>query len=295
MSRVLTVPVCDSSGKDCALQCAPRALSLISAWRQRSGRVHRQQPLQLQGKLRRKQVRGGREHCVQCMFMPPFSATSATTCALCTANNLCPSLRSCMRAAEELCRMIMAATATAMRAFTVMLMVRQPLVLRAVQQNPRSRKHKALARPASTLHGDVRSMQQPRQLALAWCRTQKTLTRHSQHPSLMSPRTMQTWMHLQILSRMQLLRRMQVQTRKQTQVLMRTRVQPCHLAALASASVAVHAKQSEPAQQAACDSGLYTCGAVLMPAGHALDPTTYCNAVLTCAACGRVLRAPCTT
>jgi hypothetical protein len=36
--------------------------------------------------------------------------------------------------------------------------------------------------------------------------------------------------------------------------------------------------------QAACDSGLYTCGAVLMPAGHALDPATYCNAALTCAA-----------
>jgi hypothetical protein len=29
--------------------------------------------------------------------------------------------------------------------------------------------------------------------------------------------------------------------------------------------------------QAACDSGLYTCVAVLMPAGHALDPATYCN------------------
>jgi hypothetical protein len=36
--------------------------------------------------------------------------------------------------------------------------------------------------------------------------------------------------------------------------------------------------------QAACDSGLYTCGAVLMPAGHALDPATYCNVALTCAA-----------
>jgi hypothetical protein len=36
--------------------------------------------------------------------------------------------------------------------------------------------------------------------------------------------------------------------------------------------------------QAAYDSGLYTCGAVLMPAGHALDPATYCNAALTCAA-----------
>jgi hypothetical protein len=35
--------------------------------------------------------------------------------------------------------------------------------------------------------------------------------------------------------------------------------------------------------QAACDSGLYTCGAVLMPAGQALDPATYCNAALTCA------------
>jgi hypothetical protein len=36
--------------------------------------------------------------------------------------------------------------------------------------------------------------------------------------------------------------------------------------------------------QAACDSGLYTCGAMLMPAGHALDPAIYCNAALTCAA-----------
>jgi hypothetical protein len=36
--------------------------------------------------------------------------------------------------------------------------------------------------------------------------------------------------------------------------------------------------------QGACDSGLYTCGAVLMPAGHALDPATYCNVALTCAA-----------
>jgi hypothetical protein len=36
--------------------------------------------------------------------------------------------------------------------------------------------------------------------------------------------------------------------------------------------------------QVACDSGLYTCGAVLMPAGHALDPATYRNAALTCAA-----------
>jgi hypothetical protein len=36
--------------------------------------------------------------------------------------------------------------------------------------------------------------------------------------------------------------------------------------------------------QAACDSGLYTCGAVLMPAGHALDPATYCTVALTCAA-----------
>jgi hypothetical protein len=36
--------------------------------------------------------------------------------------------------------------------------------------------------------------------------------------------------------------------------------------------------------QAACNSGLYTCGAVLMPAGHALDPATYCNVALTCAA-----------
>jgi hypothetical protein len=97
--------------------------------------------------------------------------------------------------------------------------------------------------------GQFRSVQQPRQLPLVWWRTQQTLTRHSQHPSLMSRRTMQTWMHMQILARMQLLRRMQVQTRKQTQmhlrtqmqVLVRTLVLPCHQAALASASVAVHA------------------------------------------------------
>jgi hypothetical protein len=36
--------------------------------------------------------------------------------------------------------------------------------------------------------------------------------------------------------------------------------------------------------QAACDSTLYTCGAVLMPVGHALDPVVYCNVALTCAA-----------
>jgi hypothetical protein len=36
--------------------------------------------------------------------------------------------------------------------------------------------------------------------------------------------------------------------------------------------------------QAACHGGLCTCGAVLMSAGHALDPATYCNAALTCAA-----------
>jgi hypothetical protein len=35
--------------------------------------------------------------------------------------------------------------------------------------------------------------------------------------------------------------------------------------------------------QAACDSGLYTCGAVLTPAGHALDPAIYCNVALPCA------------
>jgi hypothetical protein len=35
--------------------------------------------------------------------------------------------------------------------------------------------------------------------------------------------------------------------------------------------------------QEACDSRLYTCGAVLMPAGQSLDPATYCNAALTCA------------
>jgi hypothetical protein len=51
-----------------------------------------------------------------------------------------------------------------------MLMVRQQLVLRAMHQNPRSRKHKALARRTSTQHGDVRSVQQPQQLALAWFR-----------------------------------------------------------------------------------------------------------------------------
>jgi hypothetical protein len=36
--------------------------------------------------------------------------------------------------------------------------------------------------------------------------------------------------------------------------------------------------------QAACDSGLHTCGAVLMPAGHALDPAIYCIVALTCIA-----------
>jgi hypothetical protein len=33
--------------------------------------------------------------------------------------------------------------------------------------------------------------------------------------------------------------------------------------------------------EAAYDSGLYTCGAVLMPAGHALNRATCCNATLT--------------
>jgi hypothetical protein len=55
---------------------------------------------------------------------------------------------------------------------TVMLMARQQLVLLAMQQNLRSRKHKALARTARTQHGDVRSVQQPRQLPPVWCRTQ---------------------------------------------------------------------------------------------------------------------------
>jgi hypothetical protein len=148
-----------------------------------------------------------------------------------------------MRAAEQFCRTTLAATATAMRALTVMLMARQQLVLRAMPQNLRSRKHEALARSARPQNGDVRSVQQPRQLALAWCGTPQTRTRHSQHPSLMSRRTMQTWTHMQTLSRMQMLRQMQVQTRKQVlvQVLVRTRVRPCHQAALASASVAVHA------------------------------------------------------
>jgi hypothetical protein len=121
----------------------------------------------------------------------------------CTANNLCLSSISCMRAAEQLCRIILAATATAMRAtaqtppaamavtawgaavqlrretsrrevqwLTVMLMAQKQLVLLAMQQNLRSRKHKALARIARTQHGDVRSVQQPRQLPLVWCRTQ---------------------------------------------------------------------------------------------------------------------------
>jgi hypothetical protein len=36
--------------------------------------------------------------------------------------------------------------------------------------------------------------------------------------------------------------------------------------------------------QAAGDSGLYTCGAVLTPAGHALDPAIYWNVALTCVA-----------
>jgi hypothetical protein len=75
---------------------------------------------------------------------------------------------------------------------TVMLMARQQLFPLAMQQNLRSRKHKSLARTARTQHGNVRSLQQPRQLPPVWCRTQQTLTRHSQHPSLMSRRTMQT-------------------------------------------------------------------------------------------------------
>jgi hypothetical protein len=36
--------------------------------------------------------------------------------------------------------------------------------------------------------------------------------------------------------------------------------------------------------QAACDSALYTCGALLTPAGHALNPAIYCNVALTCVA-----------
>jgi hypothetical protein len=72
-----------------------------------------------------------------------------------------------MWAAGQFCRIILAAIETAMRAFTVMLMVRKQLVLRAMHQSPRSRKHEALARSASTQHGDLRSVQQPRQLALA--------------------------------------------------------------------------------------------------------------------------------
>jgi hypothetical protein len=71
---------------------------------------------------------------------------------------------------------------------TATLMAPQQLVLLAMQQNLRSRKHKALARTARTQHGDVRSVQQPRQVPLVWCRTQQTLTRHSQHRSLMSCR-----------------------------------------------------------------------------------------------------------
>jgi hypothetical protein len=94
------------------------------------------------------------------------------------------------------------------------------------------------------------------------------------------------------------------QARTQMQFLVRARVLPCHQAALASAKrgrprVAKRACPAGKARrasahgpgtymcdevQAACDSGLYTCGAVLMPAGHALDPATYCNVALTCAA-----------
>jgi hypothetical protein len=309
-----------------------RALSLISAWRQRSGRVHRQQPLQLRGKLRRKQIKGAREHCVQCMCVPLFNATSATNCALCTANNLCASLRSCMRAAEQLCRMMLAATATVMRAttqtpptamtavtawgaavqsrkkiscrevqwWTVMLMARQQLVLLAMQQNVRTRKHKALARIARTQHGDVRSVQQPRQAPLVWSRTQQTLTRHSQHPSLMPRRTMQTWMHMQILARMQLLRRIQVQMRCRCTgasapahadaraalppggASKRKRGRPRVAKRARPAGKAGHASAHGPGTyvydevQASCSSGLYTCGAVLMPAGYAPDTATYC-------------------
>jgi hypothetical protein len=46
----------------------------------------------------------------------------------------------------------------------------------------------------------------------------------------------------------------------------------------------VHGPGAYDVVQAACNSGLYTCGAGLMPAGHALDPATYRNAALTCAA-----------
>jgi hypothetical protein len=36
--------------------------------------------------------------------------------------------------------------------------------------------------------------------------------------------------------------------------------------------------------EAACESGQYSCGAVLMPPGHQLDSEVYCNVALTCAA-----------
>jgi hypothetical protein len=115
---------------------------------------------------------------------------------------------------------------------------------------------------------------------------------------------------MQILARMQLLRRIQVQTR------CRCTGAPAHADAGADTHAALPpggaskrkrgrprvAKQGRPAGkagrssahrpgtyvynevQAACDSGLYTCGAVLMPAGHALDSAIYCNVALTCVA-----------
>jgi hypothetical protein len=197
---------------------------------------------------------------------------------------------------------------------TVMLMARQQLVLLAMQQNLRSRRHRALARTARTQHGDVRSVQQPQQLPLVWGRTQQTLTRHSQHPSLMSCRTMQTWMHMQILARMQLPRRIQVQTRcrcrctsAQVHLHLRTQMQMQGAGADACAAlptggaskrkrgcprVAKRGRASAHGPgtyvydevQAARDSALYTCGAVLTPAGHALNPAIHCNVALTCVA-----------
>jgi hypothetical protein len=70
----------------------------------------------------------------------------------------------------------------------------------------------------------------------------------------------------------------------------RKRGRPCTAKGARPEGKAGRASAHEPVSyvydevQAACDSGLCTCGAVLMSAGRALDPATYCNVALTCAA-----------
>jgi hypothetical protein len=117
---------------------------------------------------------------------------------------------------------------------TVMLMARQRLVLLAMHQNLRSRKHKALARTARTQHGDVRK-QDATDSDSSQSASESDVTQDNAdldaHADSGSDAIAET---------------LQVQTRcrctgAQVQVLVRTRVLPCHQAALASASVAVHA------------------------------------------------------